>query len=369
MAFAIQMIRFQSKKAYVFFGLSLLISIYSIFINQLLVSGLILQIPHLFKTASPLHYLLGPLSYFFILYLLNPNRKFRKIDAIHLLPFIIHEIELIPFFVLDSKTKLELLHGFMENKISYIDSLNGFISVRNHFIIKYCFSLIYFVYIFILLKPFLFLKKESSFYKKNKLLIVWLLLDNCVKISCYILLLFINVYYDSLNSNIVKNSGFIIFSIDTICNILFLIFNPKLLTGLNFKGTFNEIEADLENPYHIDLVQKSEMIIQYIEDNLLFTNPDFHLDDLCKKLNLSKTDLNYCFTIILKIKFSDLRMQMRINYAKKCLLNGDLNSLSMDGIALKSGFTSRSGFFASFKKLTGETPLIFVKNNNNPNNK
>jgi AraC-like DNA-binding protein len=72
--------------------------------------------------------------------------------------------------------------------------------------------------------------------------------------------------------------------------------------------------------------------------------------------------LLYCFNNILKIKFTDLRTNLRIDYAKEILINGEAEKLSMDGISNKAGFSSRSTFYTAFKSVTGSTPKEFILN-------
>ncbi len=57
-----------------------------------------------------------------------------------------------------------------------------------------------------------------------------------------------------------------------------------------------------------------------------------------------------------KINFSQYLSQVRIDSAKKLLTNP---KLSIDEIAIKTGFQSRSYFSSTFKRITGETPRQF----------
>ena len=86
--------------------------------------------------------------------------------------------------------------------------------------------------------------------------------------------------------------------------------------------------------------------------------------DLAKQLDVPKHHLYYCLNSILNIKFITLRTQMRVEYAKELLLNGSLELVSMEGIWTKTGFSSRTNFFVTFKEVTGYTPLEFIKINN-----
>jgi hypothetical protein len=183
----IKILRVKSNPAYLFLGFALLTSTYGIFINQLLFSGLIFQYPYLFKTASPFHYVSAPLYYLFVVLLLHPKRGFKKIDLIHFLPFILHLIELLPFYLSSNAVKLELLNDLMLNKIKFTESNNGLFSVQQHFVLKYSISILYFIYLLYVIKPLQFLKKEKQpFFQKNKLLLNWLIIENFVKIIIHI---------------------------------------------------------------------------------------------------------------------------------------------------------------------------------------
>ena len=103
--------------------------------------------------------------------------------------------------------------------------------------------------------------------------------------------------------------------------------------------------------------------MEYLQKEKPFVNPHFSLAVLAEKLDVPKHHLYYCFNTVLKTKFTTVRTQMRVDYAKECLLNGDLNKLSMEGIWHKAGFSSKTNFFVSFKEVTQMTPLDFIKIN------
>jgi YesN/AraC family two-component response regulator len=69
----------------------------------------------------------------------------------------------------------------------------------------------------------------------------------------------------------------------------------------------------------------------------------------------------YCFNAILKTKFTTLKKELRVEIAKKEIMNGKLLSHSMEGVWIKSGFSSKTSFFVSFKEVTGMTPLEYLK--------
>jgi AraC-like DNA-binding protein len=65
--------------------------------------------------------------------------------------------------------------------------------------------------------------------------------------------------------------------------------------------------------------------------------------------------------MILQKKFTAYRAFVRIEHAKELLNAGTADTLSIDGIGTQAGFTSRSGFYATFKAETGMTPSQYLE--------
>jgi len=61
-------------------------------------SGIILRLPHLYRLPLPFTYLIAPLSYLYVRTLLKKEARLRRSDWIHFLPFILHALELMPFY-------------------------------------------------------------------------------------------------------------------------------------------------------------------------------------------------------------------------------------------------------------------------------
>jgi AraC-like DNA-binding protein len=118
----------------------------------------------------------------------------------------------------------------------------------------------------------------------------------------------------------------------------------------------------ITTPTSIDpLAETAQVIVDYIETEKSFLNPDFDVEELSEKLQIPKHHIIYCFTIILQKKFTAYRSTMRVEHAKELLKQGSANTLSIDGIGYQSGFPSRSSFFATFKAETGMTPNQYLE--------
>ncbi len=106
----------------------------------------------------------------------------------------------------------------------------------------------------------------------------------------------------------------------------------------------------------LDLInQKLSIIIE----KELFLNPNFTLEEAAKELKVTKHLLSQYINEILGKSFSNLITEYRIEKAKK-LLETEKN-YTVESLGYDSGFSSKSTFFAAFKKITGLTPSEYQK--------
>jgi len=108
-------------------------------------------------------------------------------------------------------------------------------------------------------------------------------------------------------------------------------------------------------------------IIEYLEKNKPFKNPDFNASTLAKALN---TNVNYISRAISAGgggDFHTLLNNFRINYAKAMLDSGAMKKYTIDYIYTEAGYKYRSTFNAAFKLITGMTPSDYVAEQNTNN--
>ena len=124
-----------------------------------------------------------------------------------------------------------------------------------------------------------------------------------------------------------------------------------LLTGIMIKAGNKARHKEL----HLGLPYQIKSII----DNS--ANFDITLEDIEKKLYLSKSYIIHLFSKEFGTTPKQYIMQKRIE-AAKVLLRGSRSELS--DIAEQLGFSSVQHFSSSFKKHTGKTPDSFRRNKN-----
>ena len=94
----------------------------------------------------------------------------------------------------------------------------------------------------------------------------------------------------------------------------------------------------------------------------LFLDHDLNLIKLAEHIDIPAYQLSYLINKGFHENFSSFVNKYRIEYAKDLFLDKQ-NKYSILGIALESGFSSKTAFYTTFKKYTNLTPSEFKKLN------
>lgn len=330
----------------------------------------------------PLLYLQGPMIYFYVSGTIKDEFSFNWKKAIHFIPFFIAFISVFKYYFVPWDDKIEIAKTIIASPevLLTINKLN----IGNHFInlpARTISLLLYSLATMLLLIRYTLKNRNEPIL--NSKIIKWLFFITIIVFFCalsYMILIVEFVYFDirtreQISNEIYNYTAAISYSLIPIVMLIF----PEVLYGIpivnrkkialfdvNTSSNKSEILNEkggikMEDPAMNDL---AKLIQDYLKNEKPFIDPKFSLDDLAKQLDVPKHHLYYCLNSILNIKFTTLRTQMRVEYAKELLLNGSLELVSMEGIWTKTGFSSRTNFFVTFKEVTGYTPLEFIKINN-----
>jgi AraC-like DNA-binding protein len=91
-----------------------------------------------------------------------------------------------------------------------------------------------------------------------------------------------------------------------------------------------------------------------------FINPKISLLEIASYLKTSPQQVSQVINEKTHLNFNDFVNTYRIEEAKKILLSPSFSKLTIDAIAQKSGFNSKSAFYTAFKKGTNMTPKEFI---------
>ena len=95
-----------------------------------------------------------------------------------------------------------------------------------------------------------------------------------------------------------------------------------------------------------------------------YTSSLASLANLAKQVHESTHHVSQVINEKMGKNFFELLAQYRVESAKKLLSGSEKDTLTIEEIAEKVGYNSKSAFNTTFKKLTGQTPSQYKKNSN-----
>ncbi|MCX7549468.1 helix-turn-helix domain-containing protein [Xanthomarina sp. F2636L] len=255
----------------------------------------------------------------------------------------------MPFYLTNAADKLIYYNELMATKltmVTHIQYLLKTISVWCYFLAQ--------LYLF-----YKYLLKNSTDIKHNKNLSSWFIVFFGSQFLCYFgialdqltgLETFQDPYKYSINmlSIMLQTIG------------IALLFFPKLLYGIYTKKN-NQKKYSHSKLSDDTKEQILEALQNYIKsDQKPYLNPKISLTAVAKDLNVSNRRLSQVINEKKGINFNDYLNSMRIEVAKQLLISEAYKKLTIETIALKSGFNSKSAFYTAFKKHIGLTPKQFI---------
>lgn len=100
---------------------------------------------------------------------------------------------------------------------------------------------------------------------------------------------------------------------------------------------------------------------QYLQTTKAYVQPDISLALFAKEIDVPQRTLSRCINGYLHRNFFEFINEMRVEEAKRRLLDLDASGYNIDSIYTACGFRSRSTFFLVFKKVEGKTPAAWLK--------
>lgn len=332
-----------------------------------------------FNHLSPLNLLIGPCIFFYVRGILNDRQSFSFRDFLHLIPAFLFFVGIIPWIFKPFGEKLEVANMLIANPNTLLPIKGNWVfTPESAYIIRTILPIIYVYECFRILLSFSPKKAQIRHIPmmQYKLVYRWiliLLIAFLISMISYFILSISFIFID-LRDILSKQEGLILFTEISFLFINFLIlFYPQVLDGMprfktihftenenrvgNLSKNINSEANSIEEPFD----ELAIRIQHYLTESKPYTNPDFSVQDLSKALNVPSNHISYCLHNILKTKFTAIRMKCRIDYAKELIIQGMNNEFTIEALALKSGFTTRSNFYSAFKQETGITPTEFIR--------
>ncbi len=104
-----------------------------------------------------------------------------------------------------------------------------------------------------------------------------------------------------------------------------------------------------------------ERASRYLEESKAYLRPDISLAIFAKEINTPQRTLSRSINRCMGCNFFEFINRMRVEEAKRLLLQLDVKDYNIDSIYTNCGFRSRSTFFLVFKKMTGKSPIAWLQ--------
>ena len=245
----------------------------------------------------------------------------------------------------------------IESNNIYIYRLEGFIPFEINILFRFIFILPFGIYLIRFTinqskKPFLTAEDKKTFTFIKYLLFAFIYAYINFFAALVLPLLGNKIdFTNSLNSGMLIMAGAIILLIS-----MSILLSPELLFDLKEKQkkVGKMIKESEEESIEILNAIESKMI-----EERFYLNENFSSQDVLVHFEITRNKLDELLTHIKGMSFADWLNSLRIEYAKNLLKNN--NKYTIDAISSMSGFSSRSAFYAAFKKVTNITPTEFIR--------
>lgn len=275
--------------------------------------------------------------------------------------------------------KKELLHFIFPTTLLLINFVFHDYAVNR--ILYLCYTVVYFVFIIISIKKFIYRKNPSMLDKISyKAIKSWLILMISITL---ILIVYSNwLSFQDLSSQMNLNSFYMYSSLVWFGLLLYMFKNPVIIFGehsllkniqLNEPQDFEiwnhkSLKAieDKDKIVHQTILSRVESVILEIQIlqkkvDLLDKTP-LNAETLAKELKMPKRHLDFIFKYYCHYSINDFSNLIKVNYALLLISEGYLNKYTIDSLGKKCLFNSRFTFYKNFKKFVGVSVSDFVSN-------
>lgn len=307
------------------------------------------KLVELFGYRFPIRLCVGPLFLLYTLRLTQTKRLSFFAIAFHFAPALISLLLLIPFFILPHYTKILLLNSFVPFGNQYYHKLISILWMGSIFSM--------FIYlIFSLIKIIRYRSRSIEYHSNEKKIWVssfYRFTFLCVMVLVGYLFAVALRLFNALDTSLLYSiMSFILMTNLVILSIAVMkqkriipIEATVLKKGFDVTGKVNKVTQE-------ELFELDAMVLS----NSLFLNPNLTINDLAFALRIPSHIVSHRINKGHRKSFFTYINEYRIEYSKDLLSQTDAKILA---VALDSGFSNKTSFHRTFKRIEGITPEAF----------
>lgn len=362
----------------IYLGVSLItLACFGLAHEVLMNSGNPVLLAIIFNHITPAYLIPGPMIFFYVRGNLRDDHRLKTADYFHFIPAFIQLIGVLPWFIKPWAEKLDIAHILISDISQYrVLSFNQFIPTQVSLLLRPIHLLAYVLLSMTQLWKFRPYSLKGVQIPQHLFLINYrwmLILLTSLLLMCtsYFLFAYQAAYADA--ESILKKTallqqmaGLFFFSSSAL-----LLFFPEVLYGMPrvkkdvFAVRINEIKKKDTEPKseeaEDEFIEIKNNILTYLDVQKPYTRFDFSVNEMAQYLDVPLNQLSYCLNRVMNTKFTELRMEYRVNYARELLSSGKSKELTIEAIGNMSGFSSRSSFYAAFKEKVGMSPTEYLE--------
>lgn len=349
--------------------LALLYFIISVYCLQTWVieTGLLIKTPWFYGWPLPIYALTPVAVFFYFTSVCNDKFKFKWIYLALFIPFLLSLIDIINLFVKPTTFFHQIVHNAIENPKGRFYANYGMINLMGHYTIRNLWILLSLIFIYPMLRVFF---QWDSSQKSKKKLNNWLkfLFLNLFVLSALSTLFGIQ---DIFNVKIfefifrIKSAELLIIFIFYIMVLLLGIaplYFPSILYGfpqhlspINLSKISHEEVKSEASKFGLDELEIQKKL-QIMEESEIYLLANFDLTMLASAIQMPIHHVSYFLNQNYEMSFAAYRNKLRMEFAKKLISKGFFGQNTIEALAWKCGFSSRSAFVRTFKTYTGINP-------------
>jgi AraC-like DNA-binding protein len=329
---------------------------------------------------DPLIFLAGPFFLYYLKSLVQGKLVVDKYLLVYALPALVILFNSLPFYGYPFAEKVAESAAIQGNY--FLDGPINFSTV--FFPLKYqarasgLVNLVFILYSFVYL---IRLKKNGTTSLKKKLSVLInriLMVIPILLVSNLIIILYVLFNSPKKGEMVFRLAAFedngAFFFMPLLLPLSFLLLPSWLYTDLEGVHAVDKIRAFIQRiqqrapkanlaPQYSEKSEDLERIVAYLETKKPYVKVSFTLHDISQALNIPLVRVTTCFNKELNTSFPTYRNKLRVAHAISLLREGAHLTTSIEGIAERSGFKSKSIFYAAFKEEYGTTPSEWMKTN------
>lgn len=347
-----------------------------VIINSLTFTNFFLVFPHIWRIFAGTHFMAPAVAYLYVHAVVHQSFLLRRKDYLLFIPAVIYTLCLVPFYILPTAEKLEIVKRFMADRALIALEPEAFMLKSWAIPAKLVYGLLLQSGQFWLLAKWRKNELKRSYpIGQNATTFRWLLLFTLTSSVFYILLIIEYFFHLSrlYDLSLIINFTFTI-NIFFICISLFA--RPSILYG--FKGWLQESKANDIPPAgdamlspvsaqrpSLTLDQRSmykQKLETFFDEKQPYRENGYKIKTLSDDLGIPTYQLSTFINQEYGKNFNELLNDYRVDYLSKLAITStDFHQYTLDALSKKAGFNTRNTFIAAVKKRTNQTPSDYFK--------